>query len=369
MQLLILETKKMTVCVSKMMRVLRRTLEQKTEPMPNARANELPGVVFEVTPSCNLNCRYCYNVHKIPGAANPSKYSYSQAVQTLKKLFRTVEVKHITMSGGEPLMAQRFNELVLFCRMKGKAVTVISNGTVAVREHYQQLIDLGVNAIELPLHSSHPEKHDEMTRHKGSWEKARRSIEVVRDLGGQAVPVIVITKINWEGVGDTLRLLKDMGCRRIMLNRFNLGGNGIEQRSRLELTIDELRLTFEIANSVAEKSDLTLTSNVCTPLCAIDPSQYPHIAFSQCSLDLKRRPLTLDVIGNVRFCNHSPKIMGNVFRDDLIEMLDSDYARSWQRTIPIFCHKCALWHKCLGGCRAASEQLGQSLQWVDPLLQ
>lgn len=31
----------------------------------------LPQILFETTPSCNLDCRYCYNVWKPPGAEIP----------------------------------------------------------------------------------------------------------------------------------------------------------------------------------------------------------------------------------------------------------------------------------------------------------
>ncbi len=330
---------------------------------------KLNSVVFEVTSKCNLGCQYCYNIHKIPGGPGGPPNTYKGALKTLKRLFRVADVDRITMTGGEPFLAERFPEIVLFCRMKGKRVIVISNGTSATRKDYECMIDLGVSTFEFPLHSVDPREHDAMTRRKGSHEKARRSIELVRDLGGTVVPMIVITKINAKNVGDTLLLFKQLGFRQIMLNRFNIGGRGITRADALSLSHNELRHVFEAANDMAIKCGLKITSNVCTPVCVLDPARYPRIGFSVCSGDIDRRPLTMDINGNMRFCNHSPVNMGNIYRDKLENILTSDYARSWQSSVPPYCADCKLWSKCFGGCRAASEQIGLSVAHVDPILQ
>jgi radical SAM protein with 4Fe4S-binding SPASM domain len=131
---------------------------------------------------------------------------------------------------------------------------------------------------------------------------------------------------------------------------------------------DELRETFTRAAETAAKLELTVTSNVCTPFCVLNPADYPNIAFGSCSPEVKRRPLTIDLNGNLRLCNDSPVIAGNIFKEKLQNILDSPYVHDWVRMRPDVCSKCELWEKCLGGCRAASEQLGKSLKYADPLL-
>ena len=114
-------------------------------------------VVFETTSKCNLNCQYCYNVHKMPGGPKGIVGGFSQAKKTLSRLFGKADVSSVTMSGGEPFLSERFLELALYCRMKSKQVVVITNGTVGTREDYRALIDIGVKTFELPLHSPTPE--------------------------------------------------------------------------------------------------------------------------------------------------------------------------------------------------------------------
>jgi len=331
---------------------------------------KLPHITFETTSVCNLKCRYCYNVWKMPGAEDFVQFnSYKQAHKTLKKLFSIAEVDHVTFTGGEPFLAERFNELVLFTRLKNKTVAIITNGNKANKADYKQMLDLGVGLFEVPLHSASAKAHDFMTNTPHSWEKSLNSLQNLVELGANTVAVIVITKANYQQIKETLLFIKNQGINRIMLNRFNIGGAGIAEKENLWLSHDELKSTYKIAAETGREHNLLLSSNVCTPICVLNPAEYPGIAFSHCSPDVKRRPLTLDILGNLRFCNHSPTVLGNIFTDKLESMLSSEKAQLWSKVTPDFCNSCNLYAKCMGGCRAASEQLNLSLNEVDPVVE
>lgn len=285
----------------------------------------------------------------------------------MKRIFKLTDVAHVSMSGGEPLLAERFLELVLFCRMKGKTVTIITNGNAATRDDYKAMMDMGVGLFEIPLHSPAPEIHDGMTGVEGSWRGALDSIRTLLELGGRVVADIVLSKINGSVIGETLAFLHEAGVNQVMITRFNVGGRGITNRALLAASKDELRRAFEVADGIASRQGMRITSNVCTPLCLVDPGEYPHIGIVGCSPEIERKPVTLEPSGNLRICNHSPVVMGNIFKEPLEEILTSDYVQSW-RTVPGFCSECEVFEKCYGGCRGAAEQLGLSLEHVDPVL-
>jgi radical SAM protein with 4Fe4S-binding SPASM domain len=67
-------------------------------------------------------------------------------------------------------------------------------------------------------------------------------------------------------------------------------------------------------------------------------------------------------------CNHSPITAGNIFENELEEILFSDYSKAWESAIPELCKPCEHWNLCKGGCRAASEQCFQSLAVEDPIV-
>jgi radical SAM protein with 4Fe4S-binding SPASM domain len=208
-----------------------------------------------------------------------------------------------------------------------------------------------------------------MTRIEGSHAKSVNSVKTVLALGGQVVPVVVITKYNVSQLADTLDFINSLGCKRIMLNRYNIGGQHCLSPLEVSATAAELRAAFAIANAKAAELGLRLTSNVCSPVCLLNPNDYPLIGFGHCSFDALQRPVTLDINGNIRLCNHSPVVAGNIFKNDISEILYSDYANSWQTAIPDFCKDCTDWSLCKGGCRAASEQVFGRLNREDPIIE
>lgn len=329
---------------------------------------DLSYIVFEVTSVCNLRCCYCYNIWKRPDVGFEHFNSYKNAKKSLKKLFSVANVNHVTFTGGEPFLAERFAELVLFTRLQKKTVSVISNGNTSSFQEIKTLIDFGVNLFEFPLHSANPEIHDSMTCVKGSWEKTLKSIKFTLESGGNVVPVVVITKLNCEYISETLEFINNLGLKRIMLNRYNIGGESVGDFKKILPSKTELQKAYKSASISGYKHNLQLSSNVCTPFCILNPTDYPNISFSSCSSDVSKRPLTLDINGNLRFCNHSPTVMGNIFSEKIENILNSEKTENWENTVPDFCKNCSIYTKCLGGCRAASEQLGHSVKEVDPII-
>ncbi len=328
----------------------------------------LQHIAFELIDACNLDCRYCYNIWKMPGVERIPFNSYSKAVQTLKQLFKQADIQNVAFTGGEPFLAERMVEVALFCRMEGKSVTIITNGFKGTEKEYKQLLKMGVRLFELPIHSARSDIHDEITRTKDSWKKSISSIQTLIKLGAYIVPVIVVTKLNVEILGETLDFIYGLGLKRIMMNRYNIGGCGLKNPTEVSATPDELRKAFVVAEQKSIDLGLSITSNVCSPICLFNPKDYPHIGFGHCSCDIFRKPVTLDINGNIRVCNHSPVVAGNIYEKELGEILFSGYVKSWNEIVPDFCNECEHWEKCMGGCRAASEQCGLGLSHVDPVM-
>jgi len=328
---------------------------------------KLHHIIFEVTPACNLSCLYCYNYWRRE-KRQPASSGFRQADKTLKKLFKIADFGHITFTGGEPFLAEGLAEHVLRCRLKGKNITVISNGTTAACEDYKLLVDMGVSLFELPLHSDKPEVHDGMTTVPGCFNKVVRSLNILTELKAEICTVIVLTKLNCDRMYETLQFAESLGVIRVMLARFNIGGNGISNRELLLPSLAQLKSAFTTANDYRKKNRIQISANVCVPQCIINPADYPRIPISSCGSNLKTKPVTVDASGNVRICNHSPVVLGNIHTDTFEEMFSTPYTRAWESELPEYCMSCSYGATCRGGCRAASEQMGNPMNTVDPIV-
>ena len=113
----------------------------------------------------------------------------------------------------------------------------------------------------------------------------------------------------------------------------------------------ELKDAFARVDKVAGELGMTIQSGVCTPMCVLNPDDYPNIMFSHCSTDLSNRPLTINYKGEVRFCNHSPRVLGNIYDKTIGEIVSECQNDGYFDKVPEYCTTCNLWSRCRGGCQ------------------
>ncbi|MCD7898628.1 MAG: SPASM domain-containing protein [Bacteroides sp.] len=222
--------------------------------------------------------------------------------------------------------------------------------------------------MEFSIFSSRPEIHDEITRKPGSWEIAVENMRSMLSNDIPVTPVVVVTRLNHKYIEETVQFFYKMGIQSVMINRYNLGGEGLNHPNKLSPDSSQLRQALTVLNHFAEETGMRVLSGVCTPHCVLNPDDYSFVRFGSCSDDVYRRPLTFDLEGNLRLCNHSPVYAGNIYKQSLGEIIASSYVEEWSDLQLSFCQSCTRLLKCKGGCRAASEQMGLSLKHEDPII-
>ena len=59
--------------------------------------------------------------------------------------------------------------------------------------------------------------------------------------------------------------------------------------------------------------------------CAVDVSRYPNIRHGWCPLASEHSTLIVDPAGNIRVCEHSPVVLGNIRHDSIRDMINRRY--------------------------------------------
>jgi radical SAM protein with 4Fe4S-binding SPASM domain len=330
----------------------------------------IENIVFELTQACNQCCRFCYNYWRDGSSPLPAP-DPRLARRTLKKLLSQASVGTFSFSGGEPLLLRNVADLALAARFKGSNVNVLTNGTLLTPQALENFVNIGVGAIQIPILSCRPEVHEHLTGLAGSWNRAVDALKrVAQVIPKGAFAVLVITKVNAPDVTGTLELIRDLGVRSVMVNRFNIGGMGLKHIGELVLDRATLKRAFADVEAFGVRyPEMHFVSGVCTPLCVLDPAPYPHIQFTWCSTDFSRRPVAVNYAGDVRFCNHSPHVLGNIYERPIGEILSDPAAAERYSGVPDKCRDCSFLSRCNGGCRAASEQVYGSFSEADPVLE
>lgn len=344
-----------------------------TQPAARPR---LQSLIFEVTQRCNHACLHCYNVwHGEPVTptcqAEPYPLGELDTPRTLSLLAKALdetECHHITLTGGEPLLRPDLPEILGFLRGRSVQVTIISNGHLLSKPRVIDLIDQGGALFELPLLSHRREVHDRLSGAQGAFDAVLAAMAHIRLHRGQFVAVFVATRLNIDTLYDTIRLAFAFGARGLMLNRFNPGGRGRQNIDQLLPTVEQVKKALVTANDASLEFNLPISSSIPIQPCLIDTEAFPRLGFGFCAAGSERAYYTLDPLGNLRPCNHTPTILGNLFDQSFSDLIASERIAEFVDAVPDFCASCTLRATCQGGCKAAAQVCYGSLCSKEPFL-
>jgi radical SAM protein with 4Fe4S-binding SPASM domain len=307
-----------------------------------------PHLVVELTPRCNNDCTYCYNVWK-QGPYPEGELSGPRFIHLLDKLIEETEPAGITLSGGEPLLHPDVLDIAAFLSSRHVRTGIATNGTLLDEATARKLHDAGVGYFEISLVSTEEGPHGRLTRDDRLAE-VRKAILNVKKLGARLTVSFVATRQNIADVEDVIQLAFAFSADAVAINRFVPGGAGLEHRSSLELTDEDLRTVLSLADG--KSRDLGIPVNVTIPVepCLFDHSLTPHLDFGTCACGSFK--WVVDPLGNLRTCEQNPEILGSLLDSTFAALSSLESAEAFRRDhLRPECPSCDMLASCGGGCR------------------
>jgi radical SAM protein with 4Fe4S-binding SPASM domain len=324
-------------------------------------------MIFEVTLRCNLDCFYCYNVckNKIPYPVE--ELDTQNTLKLIDRIIEDTKCIQLTFTGGEPYLRKDILQLARHVKEKGISLNIISNGTLLNKDLIKDSIESGITLFELPLLSSERAIHNELVR-KDVFDRVTESIAYIKSFQGNVVTVFVATKKNIHTWKETIDMAVALGADGLMLNRFNPGGEGANNIDELLPDPEQLEEALEIANEASSRYKISIACSIAMHPCLIKTEKYPNLGFGFCAAGTSRAYYTIDPAGNVRMCNHSQMIIGNILEESFWKFAHNQKAKDFMKAIPDFCKNCAIAKECQGGCKAAAEVCYNDIYDEDPFL-
>ncbi|WP_038181649.1 radical SAM/SPASM domain-containing protein [Vibrio rhizosphaerae] len=132
---------------------------------------QLTSLHIEITSKCNERCVHCYIPHD-----NKMKNIESDLFYDILNQCYDMNVLHLTLSGGEPLLHKCFCDFLKKCREYDFSVNILSNLTLLDDTYIEEMKKNRLLGVQVSLYSMKPDVHDKITKMKGSFEKTKRSI-------------------------------------------------------------------------------------------------------------------------------------------------------------------------------------------------
>ncbi|MBW2260793.1 MAG: radical SAM protein [Deltaproteobacteria bacterium] len=307
-----------------------------------------PYFVVELTPRCNNDCTYCYNVWKQCDYPT-GELSGPDFVDLLDRLVEETEPEGITLSGGEPLLHPDVCDIASFLARRNIRTGIATNGILLDETMTRKLVDSGVGYFEISLVSTDDGSYGRLTRDDRLGE-VRRAILNVKKLRARLTVSFVATRLNMSDVEDVIELCFAFSVDAIALNRFVPGGRGLEHRSSLQLTDEELRTVLRRADGKSREHGIPVNVTIPVEPCIIDHEQYPGLNFGTCVCGTGK--WVVDPVGNLRTCEQNPEILGSLLDSGFGELSALEGADAFRRDhLKPECNGCDLLHSCGGGCR------------------
>lgn len=147
---------------------------------------------FHITGVCNFRCNYClWSMPKedlkkqvIASADYMSFDTFCLALKQLKEFPH--KIKHITLTGGEPLLHKRLPEMIRMIQDADVAQTiqVISNASLLKPELSKQLVDAGLTELKISLQGLSAEAYRKTSSAKIDWDEFYGNIRYFSDIRG-----------------------------------------------------------------------------------------------------------------------------------------------------------------------------------------
>jgi PqqA peptide cyclase len=319
-------------------------------------------LIAEVTHRCPLHCVYCSNPVQL--AADSSELPTADWLKVFSEASQ-LGVLHVHFTGGEPLARKDVAELIAGARRVGLYTNLITSGIGITRERMQQLVDSGLDHIQLSFQDS----RDEVAAEISGVRAHMRKIEVARWIRAHALAFtvnIVVHRQNLDHLEEIISFAEQLRPDRMEIAHAQYYGWAFKNRAALMPTRTQVDRAVEIVAAAQErlKGSIRIDSVV--------PDYYARYP-KACMGGWGRRTLLVNPSGKVLPC-HAAEVIPDLAFDTVRERSLSWIWREsacFQRFrgdewMPEPCRSCDRRDQDFGGCRCQALLLTADSTATDP---
>lgn len=295
-------------------------------------------VHIETTYACNQSCRFCYNPNR------NMKIDRAIIDNIVRSVFESW-IPHVYLIGGEPslLGTEKLNEYIELLSQRS-SVTIVTNGQVYLDGLSDKLACIGV-----PIHGI-GETHDFLAGKSGSFETAIKSVEQYVRRGFDVRCIPVLTKTNFDQMYDVIKLAKQLGMESVFVDRYEDGGIGSLRSLELKPSLEQFRTA--LGQMIEGRNDFGIPVGWGTaiPFC-LDERLVAENMFADCGAGITF--CAINPKGEVRLCNQSERIYGNVLNEPMNEIWHKPELSEFRDLgwVEKPCLGCAILPDCMCGCK------------------
>ena len=200
---------------------------------------------ISVTDRCNFRCVYCMPAEGLRWLSREEILRFEEIVRLARVFVRRYGVRTIRLTGGEPLVRVRVEELVAMINDLDPTldITMTTNG-VLLRQKARLLAEAGLKRVNVSLDTLHSDRFQELAR-RDAFARTMDGILAAEEAGLRPIKLnmVVLKGKNDDEVVDFARLAREKGYEVRFIEFMPLDADGIWSN---DLVVPSLRLQERI---------------------------------------------------------------------------------------------------------------------------
>ena len=208
---------------------------------------------FELTGSCNLKCKHCYNRSGDKDNINRTIMNADKWKELAKDVVYNGGIFQCIISGGEPLLlGDDLFDIMDILHDDGTSFVVITNGMLLNKKIAKRFAKYRFFWFQISIDGSTESIHDSFRGVDGSWENA---VNGAMEITNNGIPLVIahsVTPDNIEYLEDMVKLSYSVGAGSIIIGEVLPSGRAISNRELL-LSKEQRNYLYMKVNELSQK--------------------------------------------------------------------------------------------------------------------
>ncbi len=308
---------------------------------------------------CSAGCKGCY-VSAVPHGPALSLEQAKAAVDQLA----AHGIFHMALGGGEALDLEHLFEVADYARSKGILPNLTTSGLGMDEETARRCrvfgqINVSVDGVG-----------EDYRRARGydGFDRAVRALELLRATRREVGINCVVTRHNFESLGEIVALARRLRLNEVELLRFKPSGRGLEQWRENDLSVEQARALYPRVRwlSVRHRMRLKLDCSFAPMVFFHRPSRAAARFFGVVGCQGGNLLASVLPEGDLTGCSFGGPREASIFEPrEVAAAFEGGFQsfRDFARRAPEPCRSCRYLSLCNGGCRVVSKAAGD---WWQP---
>lgn len=263
------------------------------------RARELSQPLFstfEITQSCNLKCKHCYNFDRLgPNSQLPQQFiELSFAKDIIEQLAQLGSIS-LNITGGEPLLHPQLLNIVGHAKKNNFHLRLKTNGLLLSEEVAQKLFEHGLREVDISLYGENEEDYLSFCGKTG-FQKTISAIQNAKRANLKVNISLILHKGNFKKLSKLIAICEQLGVFYNVSDEITDRHDKTDAKSKLGLSQEDYLYLLNTPHSYFFEHKNPERNLLCG--CA-------------------RTVIGINVYGDVYPCIGAPLFCGNLRKDSL----------------------------------------------------